>query len=366
MDTRRQILFLIPTLTAGGAERVITTLLHHLDKKKFRLILAVADMYDSVYREDVPKEVEFVDLQCSRVRYALPKIIQLIRRRRPEVVISTMGHLNLALSILRPLLPDEVRYIARETSIVSELIRHYRKPWFWAWAYRRFYSRFDAVVCQSNYMSIDLIENFGLPKSKAVVIHNPVDIKRIHYLMTEAVNTELEPLAAHMSETPIQLVAAGRLSHEKGFDLLIEALALCNNPRMYLTILGKGPLRGELEQLAIDRGISQQVRFAGFQKNPYPFFANAHVFILSSRFEGFPNVVLEALACGTPVIATPAPGGVKEIMEGKPGCLLAESVTAEGLAAAIQRFSGGKIIATDIIRPYAVETVTRCYEQVFS
>src|SRR5689334_13406340 len=125
---RRRLLFLIPSLRGGGAERVIVTLLRHLDRAKVCLALAVVDTRDAVYRGDVPEDVEFIDLRCTRVRYALPKILYLIWRRRPDVVFSTLGHLNLALAMLRPLLPGGVRYIGREACIVSANLGGYALP----------------------------------------------------------------------------------------------------------------------------------------------------------------------------------------------------------------------------------------------
>lgn len=342
-------------------------MLQHLDRSKFRLALAVVDTREAVFLDDVPEDVEFIDLGCARVRYALPRIARLIWQRRPEVVFSTLGHLNLALAILRPLLPDWVRYMARETCIVSEVIRNYRKPSIWAWAYRRFYGRFDTVVCQARDMQADLVANFSLPPGKTVVINNPVDLESVRRLAAKPLVTGFERTDGEGGDAPIHLVAAGRLVPQKGFDLLIMALALCGNPHLRLTILGEGPLRGDLECLARDQGVALQVRFVGFQKNPYPFFAQAHAFVLSSRFEGFPNVILEALTCGTPVIATPAPGGVKEILEGMAGCVIADSVTAEGLARAIGNWGkiGRRPVATGAVTPFSIKQIICQYESLF-
>jgi glycosyltransferase involved in cell wall biosynthesis len=139
--------------------------------------------------------------------------------------------------------------------------------------------------------------------------------------------------------TSLRLVSAGRLTYQKGFDMLIDAVARCTRS-VHLTILGEGPLRRELEERARAKGVSDRVRFAGFLKNPYPFFAQSDAFVLSSRYEGFPNVVLEALACGAPVIALPAPGGVREILEPIAGCVIAKQLTTDSLVQAIEQFPG--------------------------
>ena len=94
------------------------------------------DTREAVFLNDVPEDVEFIDLGCRRVRYALPKIVALIWKRRPDVVFSTLGHLNLALAMLRPLLPRHPRYIARETTVVSQALVAYWNPWLWRWMYR--------------------------------------------------------------------------------------------------------------------------------------------------------------------------------------------------------------------------------------
>ena len=354
----------MPSLHGGGAERVIVTLLRHMNRSLFRLGLAVIDMREAVYRDDVPEDVEFIDLGCTRVRYALAKIMRLIWRRRPDVVLSTLGHLNLAVAMLRPLLPNGVRYIGREACIVSETLSRHTHPRLWGWAYRRFYPRFDVVVCQSAYMRDDLIGHFAFSPSKAVVIHNPVDIERIRRLSAEVISTDDDPPALHSDAGP-HVVGAGRLSHEKGFDLLIEALALCDDGGPRLTLLGKGPLRPALEELARQRGVAHRVRFAGFQKNPYPFFARADAFVLSSRCEGFPNAVLEALACGTSVIAMPCPGGVAEIAELAGGVLLASAVDAEALSVAIKRFSAGETETRRItLAPFHVDKIMEQYQSL--
>lgn len=355
----RTVLFLVPTLRGGGAERVIVTLLRHLDRARFRPILAVVDLSGAVFRTDVPGDVEVIDLHSSRVRYALPRIACLIHSLRPDVVFSTLGHLNLALAILRPLMPNGPRYFARETTLVTQANAGHHRPKLWNWAYRRFYRRFDLVVCQSHAMYNDLVDHHGLPAAKCLVIHNPIDLSLIRKLSAEG-PCDGSSLTSR-EHARVRLLAVGRLSKEKGFDLLIEALALCKRPALQLTILGEGPLRREMEQLARDRGVGGQILFAGFQSNPYPYFRHADALVLSSRYEGFPNVVLEALACGVPVVSTPVPGAT-EIIGGVVGCAIADAISAESLARELGRITKGTRVSPDAVRPYEVGTIVRRYE----
>lgn len=354
---RTRLLFLIPTLTGGGAERVVVTLLQHLDRARFELALGVVDTRDAAFVDQVPADVEFIDLGCRRVRQALPQLVRLLWQRRPDVVMSTLGHLNLALAIVRPLLPSGARYVARETTVVSHGISGYPRPRFWAWAYRRFYGRFDRVICQSRGMRDDLVENFAVDAEQTVVIHNPVDRARIDAAIRETVEFEALPGV-------LRMVAAGRFSVEKGFDLLLDALVLARRRDLQLTILGDGPLRAELVAHVRTLGIAERVHFAGFLRNPYPTIAAADLFVLSSRYEGFPNVVLEALACGTPVVATPAPGGVREILDGVAGCIVADEVSAQALADALDRWQPSRV-PPEAVAPYAVRRIVEAYEAEF-
>jgi glycosyltransferase involved in cell wall biosynthesis len=244
--------------------------------------------------------------------------------------------------------------------VISRVIAGYRLPACWALAYRLFYRSFDLVVCQSRYMRDDLVEHFGYPARKTLIINNPVDVTRVRQLAGEM------PQQAPDASDTIELLAVGRLSSEKGFDLLISALAVCERPCLHLTILGDGPLHAQLTRLANERGVARQVTFAGFQANPYPFFRRSDAFVLSSRYEGFPNVVLEALACGTPVIAVPAPGGTTEILQRVPGCSILADVSIESLSAALRSLSRLPRVPADAVRPYDVATIVRQYEDALA
>jgi glycosyltransferase involved in cell wall biosynthesis len=353
-----RVLLVIPTLCGGGAERVFTTLARHIDRQRFQVTLAVVDMQDAVLRQELPADLELVDLGARRVRYALPRIVGLIRRRKPDVVLSTLGHLNVALAMVRLVLPRGVRTIAREATIVSQVIPRYRFPRVWALLYRLFYRLHDHVICQSQGMYDDLVAHYRLPRNKTSIIHNPVDVERIRKRAGEPVPGYAVPAGRTL------FVAAGRLTYEKGFDLLIEAVRLLADRSIVVVLLGEGPEESALRRQAEAAGVADQVVFAGFQTNPYAWYAKADAFVLSSRYEGFPNVVLEALACGTPVIAMPAPGGTAEILQRASDCVLAEAVTARALADALRAWlrSSRRRVGPEATKPYEIGRIVGEYE----
>lgn len=362
VSTQHCVLFLIPNLGPGGAQRVITTLLRHLSRRRFRIILAVVDLRTSVFRDDLPADVEVIDLKASRVRYALWRIVPLIWRRRPDIVFSTFGHLNLTMALCRPLLPRKVTLIGRETHVASLNIANHFVRTMARICVAVLYRRFDVMVCQSRHMQRELIDIFWFPKERTAVIHNPVDIARIRLLAAEASPPFPVPRGA------INLLAAGRLVEVKGFDLLIRAIAQLGTPNVHLTILGDGPLHFTLQDLAEELGVAGQVHLAGFQPNPYVWFVGAHAVVISSRCEAFPNVVLEALACGTPVIATPAAGGLREILEVVSECVIADSISAASLAEAIQTWMDrGRTQVPDApAEKYSLASIIPQYESLFS
>jgi glycosyltransferase involved in cell wall biosynthesis len=269
----------------------MVTLLRHFDRSRFEPHLALVEKAGP-FLEEVPKDVPVYDLEAGRVRYALPGLLRLAWRTRPHALLSTLGELNLAILLGRPLVPRGLRLVIREVTPVSvRLPQQSRHPGPWRRLYR-LYSRADKVICVSDFVLNDLAEGFGVPREKMVRIYNPVDSVRVTQLAGAA--------ASPFFGTGPQLVAAGRLSKEKGFDLLVDAMSLVRQtlPHAQLTVLGDGPLRLDLEDQRARLGLGQAVRWVGTQTNPYPFFRHADLYVLTSRFEGLPNVVLEALAPG--------------------------------------------------------------------
>jgi len=345
---------------------MVATVLRHLDRNRFAPTLAVLDSRDAVYADDLPSGLEIIDLGTQRVRSSVSAILRLVWRTRPDIVFTTIAHLNLGTAIAKPVFPRGVRLVAREAGVVSEVLRSDHTSPFWRLGYRVLYRFWDRIVCQSEYMRDDLLKTVNIRASKAIVIYNPVDVERIRVLMAEPIPAADRALFDD-GEQVVRLIGIGRLTHEKGFDLLIRAVALSHDARLRLIILGSGELRASMEKLASDLGVGDQVHFIGFKKNPYAYVSRSDALVLSSRHEGLPNVVLEAMACGTPVIATPAPGGIFELVDGCDNCVIAPELTAESLAATIAAFPFKRTTrrTPPALSRFSVERIVGQYEQLF-
>lgn len=249
----------------------------------------------------VPPDVPLVDLARPRLRHAGPALVGTIRQMRPQAVVSSLGYVNLALLAGRRLLPSGTRIIVREANMPSLSLPGGPRPGLMRWLYRRYYPRADAVVCTSHMMMEEMALDFGVARERLHLLPNPVDGAALRAEAT---------VSTAAAATSVHFIAAGRLARQKGFDRLIEMFAdLPGNCR--LTILGEGPERSALQTMC-DR-LGGRVQLPGFEDNPWPHYAAADAFLLPSRWEGMPNAALEALACGTPVIATLESGAIGEL-----------------------------------------------------
>ncbi|WP_437396047.1 glycosyltransferase [Flagellimonas lutimaris] len=294
----KKVYFIMPTLGSGGAERVASILLNNLDRGRFSLHLIIlfgnrSDDYIKTLKEDV--KLHFFEIKKNRHYSLINWVFKLIRftyKEKPDVLFFGFGAYNVLVSRFIFLFPKGIRFVARETNIPTK----HEKRTIIKWLYKCSYKNFDRIIVQSDEMYLDLNENYNIPRNKLFKINNPVDFNYIQ-------NQCREELADELEGTAHNFISVGRLNHQKGYDLLFNELSKLKNGNFRLLLLGNGPDREDLWQMAIELGLEDKVEFVGFVANPYKFMAKADVFILSSRYEGYPNAVLEALSCGTPVMA---------------------------------------------------------------
>jgi glycosyltransferase involved in cell wall biosynthesis len=317
-----KICFVIPTLTSGGAERVAVTVLGALDGQRHERVLYLFSAENAVYLDRVASGIRVVVAKQTSWAGRMRELAAFLRGFDPDVVMPFLSYFITAIAVRVAGVRATVIFNqgTPTSGFLDDPDFSWQRPWrrrLFAVVTRVFYNRADAIVATSQGVADDLAANYGVARSKIHVLHNPVDLDAIAQLSTEA----LEP-AALAADRPV-VAAAGRLASVKNYPLLIAAIAeLAPATPVHVWILGEGPERPRLEALVQERGVAPLVRFLGFQQNPWRYIARADVFALTSTYEGFGNVLIEAMACGTPVVATKSPGTVEIIEDGRNGILV--------------------------------------------
>ncbi len=360
VSKRISVCLLSLNLEVGGAERVGLNILKHLDRKRFEVDLIVIGNDEGVLRKDVPTDIDVTFLAKKNARKALISIRRTLTSKRPDILFVNLSHLNLLIAMFRWLLPANIIVVARETNLISMNNLDYRFPKIWGVLYRLFYNRVDHVICQTETMRTDLVKHFGMPYGKTSVISNPTDVQKIR---------ELSKLTSSKiwKRQKIHFVAVGSLHVRKNFSGLLTAIHFCENKNFSLDIIGDGPERFDLQAQIKKQKLSNRVRLLGFLVNPYPEIAAADALVLTSKYEGLPNVVLEALALQTPVIATPAGGVCCEILADQHSCIVSQNSTESSIAQAIDEWilKGGGKVSADAARQYDAATIAKKYEKLF-
>ena len=321
---RPEVVLVLPSFASGGAERVSLSLIAGLAPEAGTVVVFNRQ---GPLRSLLPTGMHVHDIDRPRLRHAWPVLLRWLRESRPGVVFSTFGHVNLALLAMRPLLPSRTRLVIREANTPSLALKRGQVtvPTLMRRAYRLLYPTADLVLCQHKGMAEEMHTRFGVPAERTAVLPNPVDCARVR-----AGPPRREPGRGR------RFVAAGRLTHQKGFDRLIDMVADGESDDR-LCVLGEGPDRAALEARSRALGAADRIRFAGFDPSPWRFYAGADAMLVSSRWEGLPNVALEALACGTPVIATPESGGIAEVAAAAPAGAVTVAEWGEPFRAALER-----------------------------
>jgi glycosyltransferase involved in cell wall biosynthesis len=327
MSQRTRILLLVAHLGGGGAERVMALLASGFSAKKYEVHLGIVAARDAGAVE-LPAPVRVHVLGAGRARTAAMPLLHLVWRIRPAVVLSGAIEVNFLVLLLRQFFPRGTSILVRQSGMLSHTIASRSEPSYTRLLFRLLYRRADRIICQTSAMAEDLARELRLQPERILVRANPVDF--------EGIRAAIKFPPMWNGEGP-HLLAVGRLSHEKGFDLLLEALARVRRqiPGTDLTLVGAGGEETALRQLCRSLELEAAVRFTGYIERPYAFFPGATAFVLPSRSEGMPNAMLEAAAAGLPIVATPASGGVMGLLRGRRGAWLAPEVSAEALAATL-------------------------------
>jgi glycosyltransferase involved in cell wall biosynthesis len=308
----RRVAFAFSSLRGGGIQRVMLTLAAGFLARGFKVDLLIVDPRGEL-ESAVPSDARIVDLRARRSLHALPALARYLRRERPAAALASQTPLNLLTLLARRLAGVPTRLVLSEHIDLDAVLQHaatWKERLFPVGA-RWFYPKADALVVVSRGAAARFAQATGLSPSLATVIYNPVVTPA---LFEQAAVPLDHPWLA--GGGPPVIVSAGRLTRQKDHDTLLRAFALVRQRRRArLLLLGEGEERANLEALGDQLGIRSDVQLPGFVANPFAYMARARLFVLSSRWEGFGNVLVEAMACGVPVVSTDCPSGPAEILQ---------------------------------------------------
>jgi len=311
----------LPTLASGGAEKLHVTLAPAFIEAGYDLTF-VLNRITGVYVDQLPKGVKLYELGADRITSCFWPMVNYLKHEKPDILLSNLGHNNILAIAAGLYARTSTKIIASHHGVLSIECKTTDK---WQYKVLPFLSRrllryAAANVTVSSGAADDLAEFTGLNRNSIRVIYNPVNLENFEQRSNEPIEHEWLTNKAF----PV-LISVGRLSEHKNFSLLLSAFKIVlESMKARLIILGEGQLLNDLQNQAISLNISEYVNFVGFKPNPLPYMKNSDVMVLSSIFEGFGNVLIEALACGTPIVSTDCPYGPSEILDnGKYGTLVA-------------------------------------------
>lgn len=363
-----RLLAVLGSLGGGGAERVVLNLLRHFDRGKIAPSLALMSGAAD-YERLIPADLPVCPLGVDRARRAWRALLQTIARQEPDVVFSTAPHMDESLSLAVKLSRHAPKVVLRSPNYPSLSLRdapvYVRRLAKWS------YQSADRVVATTQEMKEDMEREFGLDSKRISVIPNPVDLEVTRDLSEEPVSHPWFS-ADERAEHPV-ILGMGRLEPQKGFSLLLDALAEVKAATgARLVILGKGSELSTLRERAAKLGIAQDVEFLGFQGNPYKFVAKASLFVLPSLWEGFPNALVEAMACGIPVVSTDCRSGPREIIQDGVDGVLVPPADVGALAKGVLRVLDNGSLAGGLARAgetrvadFEVRKIAARYQRVF-
>ena len=324
-----RVAIFVPTLAYGGVERVMLNLADGFSERGFEVDI-VAPQVKGEFQAYVTRKARVVNLEAGRVLASLPKLVRYLRRERPAAVLTAMEHSSVIAIWARAIARVPTAIIATVHTNLSEVVKHSPslKVRLVPLACRWFLHRADAIVTVSQGVANDLIEHAPKCRTRIKVIYNPI--------ISSSLLSQAKQVVDHAWFEPGQppvILGAGRLAPQKDFATLIRAFALVRQQRpARLLILGEGEERQRLEAMAVELGIGEDVSLPGYEENPYKYMSKAALFALSSAWEGFGNVLVEALAAGAPVLAADCKDGPREILEAVPQGRLVRVGDADAMA----------------------------------
>lgn len=320
-EDHRDLALFILRLSGGGAQRRMMSLAHAFAARGHKVDLVVVRSQEPP-RQELSPLVRLVALDPWWTRLpwvrkgswalaSIPALARYLRRERPAALLSCCRLINIAAPWARALACVRTRLVIRISNHMPRSAMNIEKR-FKRWQARHFYPWADAIITNSHGVADDVACVTGLSREHITMIYGPVVTPELYEKMRAPLDHPW-----FVPGSPPVVLGVGRLTTQKDFPTLLKAFAKVRAVRKArLVILGEGKKRTKLEMLARELGVAADVAMPGFALNPFPYMMRASVFVLSSAWEGLPGVLVEAMACGCPVVSTDCPSGPSEILDG--------------------------------------------------
>lgn len=311
IKNKKKISLFIPTLDGSGAEKIALTLANSFVARGYQVDLIVIKSGGKFYNQ-LDSSVNIINLNCSRIIFCFFSLINYLNKNKPDVFLSSLTHSNI-ISIIASLFSKvKTKVIVIEHGLKTKLFKNINfKNRLIDLLMLFIYPKAYRIIAVSKDVAKNISMRSGVQLSKIDTIYNPIVSNSILLKSKVKINHPW-----FLEGQPDVILSVGRLTEEKNFSLLIRAFAnVRSKHNVRLLILGEGKLRSQLTSLASKLGVEKDFSMPGFVENPYAYMSKASLFVMSSDYEGFGNVLVEAMACGAPVISTNCPGGPKEILE---------------------------------------------------
>jgi glycosyltransferase involved in cell wall biosynthesis len=360
---QKRVAIFVPDMRGGGAQKVAVNLCGGIAKNGYSVDLVLAEA-TGPYLYEIPDSVRLVDLKAPRILLSLLSLRRYLKHEQPDAILSFLNYANIVSVWARRLSGLSNRLVLSEHNTLSSAVQHAAglklrlMPLF----IRCFYRWADVVVAVSKGVADDLTKAAGVSRNQIKVIYNPVVTPQLR----AKVQAPIEHPWFENENLPV-ILSVGRLAEQKDFCTLIRAFARWQrNHEGRLLILGEGEERPKLEALVKQLNLEKYVGLPGFVPNPYPYMAKATMFVLSSKWEGLPTVLIEAMYCGVPVIATDCPSGPREILHNGRYGQLVPIGDVDSLARSIEAVTDGTRLSPprESWQPFELETSVHHYVSI--
>lgn len=361
---QNRIAFFFSTSGHSGVDRIVKNLIPAIIARGYTVDLLHVRRHGPNIEEPI-KGLRIIDTGTRHTYLAVLALKRYLQTEQPVVMFSDKDRVNRTALLANYLAGSKTRMILSQGTTVSIDLAH--RGWLerciQKFSMGRLYRHAYNVITVASRVADDMSAYTGLPRESITAVPSPY--------IPQALLDEPQPLPDHhwYAEPHIPIIiGVGELSNRKDFATVIRGFAkLRQHTECRLIILGKGREHDALSALAVELGVAKDIDLAGFQPNPYRFMAHAALFVTASRWEGLPAVICEALAVGTPVIASKAPGHCEALQDGKVGALFDfgdDTRLAELMQSSLRANTavGG---LKDAARAYEIEAATSCYLQAF-